>query len=284
MKNPLVWILLVVLAVGAAWYLTMREDQAEVDQAVVTPAPVAPAPEPERYPVDEIRTPTPPPGEAGAEVDGVTAPDPLPALSESDPEVLEQAAALSPALESLLIPEFVLSRVVATVDALEGRRVAPPLRPTTSVPGRFQVLESGDDAVISPENAERYAPFVAVIDGLETEQLVTLYLRFYPLLQEAYGELGKDDDRFNDRVIEILDLLLATPEPVGLIEVKQNEAVYEFVDPELESLAVGQKALLRLSREQRQTVKDRLRALRSALAGQAPACLLYTSPSPRDHG
>ncbi len=58
---------------------------------------------------------------------------------------------------------------------------------------------------------------------------------------------------------------------MGLIEVKQNEAVYEFVDPELESLAVGQKALLRLSQEQRQTVKDRLRALRAALAGQAPA-------------
>jgi hypothetical protein len=273
MKNPLVWIVILVLAAAAAWYLSVRQDQAQVDQAVVTPPPVAAAPEPERYPVEEIRTPSPEPdpSDFDSESTDTPAPEPLPALSESDPEVLAQAAALSPALESLLIPEFVLSRVVATVDALDGRRVAPPMRPTTSVPGRFRVLEAGDDAVISPENAERYAPFVAVIENLDTDQLVALYLRYYPLLQEAYTDLDKDDDRFNDRVVEILDLLLATPEPVGLIEVKQNEAVYEFVDPELESLAVGQKALLRLSQEQRQVVKDRLRALRSALAGQDDA-------------
>ncbi len=273
MKNPLVWLIVVVLAAAAAWYLSVQQDKAEVDEAVVTPTPVAPEPPPEQYPVDDIQMPAPTrgPTEPDAEVMEEPAPDPLPALQESDPEVLGQAAALSPELESLLIPEFVLSRIVATVDALDGRRVAPPMRPTTSVPGTFLVLESGDDAVISPENAERYAPFVAIIDSLETDQVVALYLRYYPLLQEAYGGLGKDDDRFNDRVVEILDLLLATPEPVGLIEVKQNEAVYEFVDPELESLAVGQKALLRLSQEQRQTVKDRLRALRAALAGQAPA-------------
>ena len=75
------------------------------------------------------------------------------------------------------------------------------------MPGRFLVLGSDDDAVISPENAERYAPFVAVIDNLDTDQVVALYLRYYPLLQEAYAGLGKDDDRFNDRVVEILDLL-----------------------------------------------------------------------------
>lgn len=272
MKNPLVWIILLLLAAGAAWYLTMREDQAEVDQAVVTPAPVAPAPAPERFPVDEIEAPTPAPEPDEPVSESAAAPEaaPLPLLSESDPEVLAQAEALSPELESLLIPEFVLSRIVATVDALDGRRVAPPMRPTTSVPGRFLVLESGDEAVISPENAERYAPFVAVIENLDADQVVALYLRYYPLLQEAYRGLGKDDDRFNDRVVEVIDLLLATPEPVGLIAVKQNEAVYEFVDPELEALAVGQKALLRLSRDQRQTVKDRLRVLRQSLAGQAP--------------
>ncbi len=273
MKNPLVWIVLVVLAAAAAWYLSMRQDQAEVDQAVVTPPPVAPAPEPEQYPVEEIQVPEPEPDPAESDLQPAEAPapDPLPSLSDSDPEVLAEAAALSPALEALLIPEFVLSRVVTTVDALDGRRVAPPMRPTTSVPGQFLVLESGDDAVISPENAERYAPFVAVVDSLDTDQLVALYVRYYPLMQEAYIGLGKDDDRFNDRVVEIIDLLLATPEPVGLIEVTQNEAVYEFVDPELESLAVGQKALLRLSQEQRRTVKDKLRALRAALAGQATA-------------
>lgn len=276
MKNPLVWIILLVLAAGAAWYLSTRQDQAEVDQAVVIPREVAPEPPPAQYPVDDIQVPAlepepelgptePSPAEPEA-----PAPDPLPILAESDPEVLEQAKALSPALEALLIPEFVLSRIVTTVDALDTRRVAPPMRPTTSVPGRFTVLEANGQAVISPQNAERYAPFVDVIEGLETEQVVALYVRYYPLLQEAYLGLGEGDARFNDRVVDVLDHLLATPEPVGLLEVRQEEANYVFVDPELEALSVGQKALLRLSPEDRTIVKDRIRDLRNALAGEAP--------------
>jgi hypothetical protein len=265
MKNPFVWIVLFVLVAFGAWYYSVNLDRAEVEQATVVPGPVEPAepaPAPERYPVEDIPSPEP---------DTVSPdeppPEPLPTLAESDPEVLEDAARLSPELERLLIPEYVLSRVVATLDALDGRRVAPPMRPITSVPGSFTVLQSGDEAVISPENAERYRPMVAVLESLDTDQLVALYLRYYPLLQEAYLGLGKGDDRFNDRVVEVLDLLLATPEPVGMIELVQNEAVWEFKDPELESLAIGQKALLRLSPEDRRTVKAKARALRDALKG-----------------
>jgi hypothetical protein len=272
MKNPLVWIILFVLAAGAAWYLTMRQDQAEVEEAVVIPSEVAPEPPPEQYPVEEIQVPEPEPADPGPSEPEVPepAPEPLPILSESDPEVLEQAAALSPALEALLIPEFVLSRIVTTVDALDTARVAPPMRPTTSVPGRFTVLEANGQAVISPQNAERYAPFVDIIKDLDTAQVVALYVRYYPLLQEAYLGLGEGDGRFNDRVVEVLDHLLATPEPVGLLEVRQVEANYVFVDPELEALSVGQKGLLRLSREDRAIVKNRIRELRNALAGETP--------------
>ena len=260
MKNPLVWIILFVLAAGAAWYLSVRQDQTEVEEALVIPAEVAPEPPPEQYPVDDIQVPEPEPVEPEPVEPMAPEPEPqpLPTLAESDPEVLGEAKALSPALEALLIPEFVLSRIVTTIDALDGARVAPPMRPTTSVPGRFTVLEADGQAVISPQNAERYAPFVA------------LYVRYYPLLQEAYLGLGEGDERFNDRVVQVLDHLLATPEPVGLLEVRQEEANYVFVDPELEALSVGQKALLRLSQEDRTTVKDRIRDLRNALAGGAP--------------
>lgn len=270
MKKALVIIVLAVLAALAAWWYTLREERAAVEQVEVIPAPAeAPAPEPIRYPVEEIATPEP---ETEAQVEEAPAPDPLPALAESDEVVREQAEQLvaPSALEELLVPDFILSRVVSAVDALDTRRVATPARPLKPVPGRFRVLQSGDEAVISPENAERYTPYVDLVVAADTDQLVSLYLRYYPLLQEAYQGLGKPDAYFNDRAVDMIDLLLATPEPVGLIEVVPNDAVWAFADPELEALPVGQKALLRLSSEDRERVKEKLRELRDALAGAEP--------------
>ncbi len=268
MKNPFVWIVVIVLAALAAWYFTMRQDQAELARTEVVTAPEPPAPEPgpERYPVEDIAPPMP---EPQSEEPPAPPPEPLPALEESDQEVRNRAGELAGAqgLDELLVAEFLLGRIVSTVDALDTRRVAPPARPLQPVPGRFEVLKSDERTVMSPKNAERYAPYVQLIADVDTDDLVALYLRYYPLLQEAYLAQGHQDAHFNDRVVDMLDLLLATPEPRGLIEVVQNEAVYEFADPALESLAVGQKALLRLSEEDRRTVKRKLRALRDALAG-----------------
>lgn len=275
MRNYLVWVIIVVLVALGAWYFSMRQDQSELEQVQSIPAPgeteVVPA-EP-RYPVESLVTPGPAP-ETGPEMQQAEEEpvDPLPALEESDGEIITQAQELFPAtdLTDILVPEFLLSRLVATIDGLDAGRLAQPMRPVQPVEGRFQVLEANGQAVISPANSERYRPYLDLLQGVEVDTVVPQYVRYYPLLQEAYLGLGNEDVYFNDRVIEILDLLLATPEPTGLIEVQQNEAVYEFVDPQLESLAVGQKALLRLEPGDRQAVRDKLAQIRSALAGAAP--------------
>jgi hypothetical protein len=139
-----------------------------------------------------------------------------------------------------------------------------PIRP---VSGRFAVLSAGDAAVISPENALRYEPYVQLLAATSTEDLLDLYVRYYPLFQEAYEAQGFSNVYFNDRLVAVLDHLLATPQPRELLEVTQNEAVYEYVDESLESLSAGQKALLRLNGEQSTLVRGRLREFRAALAG-----------------
>lgn len=169
----------------------------------------------------------------------------------------------------MLVPEFLFSRLVATIDGLDAGRLAQPMRPIQPVPGRFEVLEVNDEIVISPANGERYRTYLDLVQAVDVDAVVPLYVRYYPLLQEAYLGLGYEDAYFNDRVVEILDLLLATPEPVGMIELQQNEAVYEFLDPELEALGVGQKAMLRLQPDDRQALRDKLEQLRAALVGGA---------------
>ena len=50
---------------------------------------------------------------------------------------------------------------------------------------------------------------------------MALYVRLYPLFQRAYEELGYPGQYFNDRVVEVIDSLLATPNVTEPIKVKR---------------------------------------------------------------
>jgi hypothetical protein len=171
--------------------------------------------------------------------------------------------------------------VVATIDNL-GRPSAPvaawPVHPT---PDRFLVQERPDGAVIATENATRYTPFVLLVGTLDVKRVVELYRRMYPLLQDSYRELGFPKRNFNDRVIEVIDLLLATPEPaeaprVQLTEVKGPYQVerpwvrYQYADPALESLSAGQKILVRVGPVNERRLKHKLQELKDELLAPVP--------------
>ena len=268
MKNALVWIALILAACAAAWYWSVQRDMQALDAVEVLPPhtlePRDSKPDPVEHPIDAVAVP-PVTNQEEAE----PPPPPLPPLENSDTHLLEQLAGMAghEALEPLLVSDFIISRVVSTVDSLPSARVAPLMSPLKPVPGRFLVLGSGEDAVISPENPARYQPYVDAIAALDRDRLVTLYVRYYPLFQEAYQAQGYPEGYFNDRLVEVIDHLLSTPEPRGLIEVRQNEAVYEFADERLESLSAGQKILLRLGLDNQLLVKQWLRELRSVVTG-----------------
>jgi hypothetical protein len=106
--------------------------------------------------------------------------------------------------------------------------------------------------------------------AVPTDKLVAVYLRFYPLLQRQYETLGYPDGYFNDRVVQVIDHLLATPEPEPPLLIAQPRVLYEFADPALEDLSAGQKILLRMGAENRRTVKSKLREIRKGLVASAP--------------
>jgi hypothetical protein len=208
-----------------------------------------------------------------------------PALQPPDKEDVVAAGDVTAALERLLGRESVLKflqatdfprRLVATVDNL-GREHAPPaVWPVQPAPGRFLVEGDRDSHVIGAENALRYAPFVAFAGSVDAAQAVKLYRRMYPTLEQAYRDLGFTDRSLNARVFEVIDLLLATPEPaqpprMTLTEVKGPVASvrpwtrYEYAEAKLERLAAGQKILLRIGTDNRRVLKAKLRELRQEL-------------------
>jgi hypothetical protein len=124
-----------------------------------------------------------------------------------------------------------------------------------------------DGAVaIGADNAARYAPYVKAMDAVDTTKLVALYVHLYPLFQQAYVDLGYPSGYFNDRVFEVIDDLLATPDAPRSVALTQPKVLYEYADPALNDLSAGQKVLLRMGPENEAKVKAKLSEIKRALA------------------
>jgi len=238
----------VVLAIGVAAYFQLLQDLRPAAPAA-TPA----APEP------ITQAPPPPPAEPAVRhpVPEAAAPS-LPTLDNSDSLARESLVDLlgRRAFDELVLPAHLVRRIVATVDNLP-RRTAPRLViPLASVPGAFTT---------AAENQARYAPFIRVLEAIDSQALVQRYVRAYPLFQRAYEELGFPGKYFNDRLMQAIDDLLAAPEPAIPPLLVQSKVLYEFVDPELEARSAGQKILLRMGIDNAHRVKAKLREIRSEL-------------------
>ncbi len=109
-----------------------------------------------------------------------------------------------------------------------------------------------------------------MIESVDAGKLVAIYVRYYAWFQQAYKELGYPTGTFNDRLIEVIDHLLAAPELKGPIKLVQHKVLYEFADPELEARSAGQKIMLRIGAENARRVKAKLRDIRREVTGQLP--------------
>ena len=244
--------------------------------------PQAPVPEP---PASSAATTAEPAIQYPIDSAGAAGPGALPALANSDAYLEEAIRTLMPRHEMLRFLQLdgFARRVVATVDNLARPHAAPLLWPVNPTSGRFTTTETGAaSTTISAKNSPRYAPLVHLIESLDTAKTVALYVRAYPLFQQAYEELGYPRHYFNDRLVAVIDHLLATPtrpEPLavkltevkGLIETTRPWVRYEFADPALESLSSGQKMLLRTGPDNQARLKIKLIEFRRQLTGAALA-------------
>ena len=169
-----------------------------------------------------------------------------------------------------------LRKFVATVDNL-GRSHAPPVAwPINPTEGRFTVQTLDGVTVVSSDNGLRYTPLVLLLESLNVERAVDLYARMYPVLQQTYVDLGYPNRQFNDRLLQVVNHLLATPRAPQVMAVQLTDVKgpipslrpwvrYEFVDPALESLSAGQKMMLRVGSVNQNRLKARLSALRQEI-------------------
>lgn len=169
---------------------------------------------------------------------------------------------------NVLVNEGLIDKFVATVDNLTRSHVPEKIRPVGGLSGAFglDAAESNGQVQLNPENYKRYDLLVNLVAGADLNVIASTYRRFYPLFQESYVRLGYPNGYFNDRVIEVIDHLLATPEPTGPIHLVRPLVLYKFADANLEALSSGQKLLIRMGNRHAESIKIVLQGLRGMIA------------------
>jgi hypothetical protein len=196
---------------------------------------------------------------------------PLPALGDSDASVSSSLYALGGGgLKGLLLPQQVVGRIVATVDALPRHALGSTfILPLQTPRGAFRASETQGILTADAHNVERYAPYMAVVQHADPQALVAWYVHSYPLFQQAYRELGYPKGYFNDRLVVAIDDMLAAPEPKQPPALQLVQGRYLYVDPALESRSVGQKLMVRLGAANEARFKAKLHAIRALLTAQS---------------
>jgi hypothetical protein len=168
------------------------------------------------------------------------------------------------------VPEDIVRHLVVTVDNLPRQKLPVAKRPVEAVPSAF--LAEGDElhATLDPKNFARYDPMVNIVRQLDMQRVADVYFRFYPLFQSAYQDQGYPNGYFNDRLVQVIDSLLATPQPSGPIELVRPNVMYTFADPALESRPSGQKLLLRMGPDNAAVIKAKLTELRTIITATPP--------------
>ncbi|OGA43556.1 MAG: hypothetical protein A3G24_03830 [Betaproteobacteria bacterium RIFCSPLOWO2_12_FULL_62_13] len=257
-----IWWLIVIFGLGLfglIFYYAMQKmrpaPQREPPPVVAPPVPTPPAEPQIRFPIRQE------PQEK-----------PLPVLNASDPVMKEALGGLwsDKTFEQLFHLKDFIRRVVATIDNLPRNKLALRLMPVKQVDGKFLTTGKGEGLAISPDNAARYAPYMRVAGAMDATKLVALYVRFYPLFQQAYQELGYPQGYFNDRLVEVIDHLLAAPQLQAPVKLVQPKVFYLFEDSELEARSAGQKILIRIGDENAARIKAKLREIRGELTRQVP--------------
>jgi hypothetical protein len=245
----------VVIAAGGWYYLYSRHAAPPHAPVAAQPVPAQPPAEPaiqHPVPADE--------GDSASKV-------PLPTLADSDTAIGDALSKVigASAVKDYLLPESIIRHLVVTIDNLPRQKVAVDKRPTAPVAGAF--VADGDEvhATLDPQNFARYQPLVAIIGKLDMRQLAAVYVRFYPLFQQSYQNLGYPNGYFNDRLVQVIDSLVAAPQPAGPIDLVRPNVMYMFADPALEARPAGQKLLIRMGPDNAAVIKTKLTELRAAI-------------------
>jgi hypothetical protein len=187
----------------------------------------------------------------------------LPALDESDAWIKTKLPELTwrNELLSLIINEDMIRRFVVFTDNFSQGLLAyehsPFIQPKTKFSVDEQGLSGGSDNTWQWDSttSKRFDLYVDLLRSVDSTTLVNSYIEAKPLIDEAYSELGYEEDftyTLQDAITRVLDMEL----PKSSMDLTRTSVMYKYQDPELENLADSDKLLLRIGKENLLIIKS----------------------------
>jgi hypothetical protein len=155
---------------------------------------------------------------------------------------------------------FILPAVKFAVQTV-GDNGQTIVQSTGTAQGQKNVLQWDENT------SKRFSVYVDLLRSMDSESLVQWYLEAKPLINEAYSELGYEDDFTNtlqDAITRVLDMEL----PKSSMDLIQPSVMYKFANPELEALPDSDKLLLRLGKDNLLVIKSVLLEIHEKIAQQ----------------
>jgi len=191
---------------------------------------------------------------------------PLPILDNSDSMVFASVKQLfTDKFTPLFIKKEMIRNLVVFIDNVARGELVTRFSPLQKPSEHFNVFTLDNVIYLDTKSYNRYNQYAQLFDTIQVIPSVKEYRRLQSLFDEAYQEIGYPDGKFEDKLLEAIEVINDTPiigEPIALVS---PSVVYKFADADLEALPAAQKLLIRMGPDNTLKIQAKLKQIKQAL-------------------
>lgn len=187
-------------------------------------------------------------------------------LDGSDPYVKKAIADAAPGLVNWLIASQQIRKWVLMIDLMADGMLLKQDRPLRFPMDRYSAVPAGADVYLPADsNHARTNLLITAVTVLDVDLLAYYYLKWAPLLEKGYQELGKRGT-FHGRLVKAIDRVVSVkPLTVEPLLEKKGGVMYRYTDFNLESATDIEKLMWRLGPDNSSKLQVWLKSLKEKL-------------------
>lgn len=142
---------------------------------------------------------------------------------------------------------------------------AAPNQQTSQTVPIVKQLKAEQNYIAATNNTERFSPYIDLFLAIDNQRLVDWYKQLLPLLNQAYQELGYEEQFFTDTVHLAIGRITTFDMPKNASTLIQPHVMYKYRDKSIEALPDAEKLLIRLGDENLSKLQDKLKQISQLL-------------------